>query len=334
MAVPCLVFIDTCVFERQHFDFESTLIASFVEAARERKVKLLLPDPTRGEIVRHMEARTEEALQTLETVRRKVPFLRAAALIADAKLLPTQQVAVKHLRAFLDRFGDVDFMNYQSVDVARVMHWYESKAAPFGDGKKRKEFPDAIVIEMLSQYAANNDRPIAVVSHDGDMKQACDRYASLLHFEGLASLTELLLVQDEHEQKLLGLVADSHDVLLDALKEEAGGFLFVHKDAAHFKVRDSTLAAAYLRDAHVVGIGEGVCTVVFEAVAEFNHEIDWIEWLDEDDREWRTAPFLEDHLVRGSAKLAFNAGATEVTGISAFSLEQIAFQVTERPTRW
>jgi hypothetical protein len=334
MAIPSLVFIDTCVFERQHFDFESTLIASFVEAARERKVKLLMPDPTRGEIVRHMEARTEEALQALETVRRKVPFLRAAGLMADAKLLPTQQVAIQHLRTFLDRLADVDFMNYQSVDLARVMHWYESKTAPFGDGKKRKEFPDAIVIEMLSQYAENSDHPIAVVSHDGDMKRACERYASLLHFEGLASLTELLLVQDEHEQKLLGLVAESHDILLDSLKEAAGGFLFVHIDSTHFKVRDSTLAAAYLRDAHVVGIGEGVCTVVFEAVAEFNHEIDWVEWLDEDDREWRTETFLEDHLVRGSAKLAFNPDATEVTGVSAFSLEQTVFQVSEKPTRW
>lgn len=332
MAIPSLVFIDTCVFEAQHFDFESTLVASFVQAARSRGVTLLMPDPTRGEIVRHMEEKSKEALQALDTARRKVPFLKAANLFPAATRDQTHAVAIQHFKSFLERFKRVEMLNYQGVDVARVMTWYEARMAPFSE-KKRKEFPDAFVIEILSHYAGETDQPIAVISHDKDMMSACERYTSLFYWEQLAPFTELLLIQEEHEQKILGLVPDAHDLLVDALKEDAKGFLFLHKDP-HFKVLDSKLTHVDLRDVHMVGIGDGVCTVVFEAVAEFDHEIQWVDWVAEDEREWKSDTFMEDHLVRGSAKLSIKADETELEKVLTLTTEQIAYHVVERPDLW
>lgn len=332
MAIPSLVFIDTCVFESQHFDFESTLVASFVQAARSRGVTLLMPDPTRGEIVRHMEEKSKEALQALDTARRKAPFLKAAKLFPEATLWDTQAVALEHFKSFLGRFEKVELLNYEGVDVARVMTWYEARTAPFSD-KKRKEFPDAFAIEILNHYAIEVGQPVAVISHDKDMKFACERYTSLFHWETLAPFTELLLIQEKHEQKIFSLIPDAHDLLVEALKEEAKGFLFLHKDP-HFKVLESKLSHVDMRDVHMVGIGDGVCTVVFEAVAEFDHEIGWVDWIEEDEREWRTDTFLEDHLVRGSAKLAIKVDETELEKVLTLTTEKIAFQVVERPDLW
>jgi hypothetical protein len=54
MAVPQTVFIDTCVFEAAHFEFTSQQFTALLAAAPAVKLKLLLPEPTEREILRHM----------------------------------------------------------------------------------------------------------------------------------------------------------------------------------------------------------------------------------------------------------------------------------------
>jgi len=60
------------------------------------------------------------------------------------------------------------------LDVKRVMLWYEMTTAPFREGKKRKEFPDAFSA-MLKAYAAKEKLHVTVVSADPDFKAACQR---------------------------------------------------------------------------------------------------------------------------------------------------------------
>ena len=44
------------------------------------------------------------------------------------------------------------------------MNWYDWKVAPFGEGTKRKEFPDAFAFAIVLQYAKKNKCSVAVVS--------------------------------------------------------------------------------------------------------------------------------------------------------------------------
>ena len=75
MSLPSAVFLDTSVLAGQQYNFASTALASFVPVAKERALKLLLPDPTEREIVRQIKERSQEALQALEEARRRAPFL-------------------------------------------------------------------------------------------------------------------------------------------------------------------------------------------------------------------------------------------------------------------
>lgn len=51
------------------------------------------------------------------------------------------------------------------------MNWYNWQRAPFGEGKKRKEFPDAIVMLAISIYAKKNNVSVAMVSKDKDFEK-------------------------------------------------------------------------------------------------------------------------------------------------------------------
>lgn len=330
MPLPSLVFVDTCVFERQHFNFDGPVLASFAEVASRHDITLLMPEPTRAEVGRHMAERADEAVRSLESIRRQVPFLRSWPMFAPVDAFAARQAATRKFSDYLGRFPAVDLLNYDKVDVATVMQWYESKTSPFGERKKRKEFPDAIVIEMLRQHAAQEGQPIAVVSHDGDMKQASDRLSSLLHFEGLAALTEVLLIRDEHEQKVLVMVAGSRDVILEAVKEEAKGFLFMHSDTANTRIRHSRLVAARLDLVHLIGIGAGMCTVVYEATLQFEHDLDVLDWVTQD-VDWKSTELLEEQPMRGAAKLTIDPAVTRVTGVASILPEDVTFIVRGRP---
>ena len=66
MSVPTTIFIDTCILDEQNYNFSSKAISAFLEAVKGPKMVLLLPDPTRREIERHIEKRSQEAVKMLE----------------------------------------------------------------------------------------------------------------------------------------------------------------------------------------------------------------------------------------------------------------------------
>src|SRR5712692_8192902 len=158
MSLPTAFFLDTSVLDGQQYNFASTAFTSFVPVARERKLLLLLPDPTKREVMRHIAERSTAALEALEDARRRAPFL------SKWKHFPkppenkwttdweVKRVATEEWESFLKQFS-VKELAYEGVALNTVMNWYEKARPPFGSGKKRKEFPDAFAIAALAGYA-------------------------------------------------------------------------------------------------------------------------------------------------------------------------------------
>jgi hypothetical protein len=78
---------------------------------------------------------------------------------------------VTEWRSFLKQFTVVE-LGYEGIRLETVMSWYENIRAPFGEGKKRKEFPDAFAIASLAEFAERTETYVAVVSEDNDFKSA------------------------------------------------------------------------------------------------------------------------------------------------------------------
>jgi hypothetical protein len=80
MTIPGAVFLDTCVFDSQNYNYESVAMTAFVKACRQLDLTVVLPKSTEQEVQRHIDKRSNEAAAAIEKaaneIRRKAPFCR------------------------------------------------------------------------------------------------------------------------------------------------------------------------------------------------------------------------------------------------------------------
>lgn len=337
MSLPSVAFLDTSVFAGQQYNFASTALTSFLVVAQRSGLKLLLPDPTEREIVRQIRERSQDALKALDDARRRAPFLAKWKHFPPRTVSPgsdweVMRIAMDEWRQFLKQF-EVVKLDYAGVDVKKVMNWYDSVSPPFREGKKRKEFPDAFAIAILEAYAAKHACVIAVVSEDTDFKLACDRFSSLLYFKSLPSLTELLLAEPDRVEALRASIVKDMSVLEASLFNEADGLEYYHNDS-DYTVRQSKVHGASITDVRIVALGDGECTLTFEADLEAEHLLKWTEWDQEreepeDFQEW----LLETTPITGTAKVSLDASAHTIKEVTSMHTDIAEIEVTENPRR-
>lgn len=336
MTLPTAVFIDTSVLAGQQYNFESAALSSFVPVASARKLTVLLPDATKREITRQITDRSLEALRALENARRRAPFL------AKWKSFPNlpesrhgdwevKRVALSELKAFLGRLS-VKELGYDGVRVETVMGWYDTATAPFGTGKKRKEFPDAFAIAAVAAYAQSTDSYVAVVSEDGDLKLACDRYPRLLYFESLPALTELLLAEETAVEGVKAVVAASQETLEEAIFEEAGQLHFYHANEKYDDIDEVEWDDLYMHAVRVVALGGTDCTVTFEAELHLSTKLRWRDFNYYDDEYRHRSERIHDACqVSGTAKVKFTPDRRAIAAVTSIELDQSDAELTSEP---
>jgi hypothetical protein len=223
MSCPKALFIDTSVFDRQNYNFRSEAIAALIKGVKGNGFMLLLPDPTEREVKRHIETRVEEACAALESAKRKSPLLSQwqgwPADIGSPRLkLEFRKLAAKEWEAFTGSFR-LKKLGYEGIDLTRIMGWYDIGRAPFGLGKKRKEFPDALAVAALASAADEMKCEVAVISQDDDLKKACAHYSRLLHFSSLAAFTEAILMADSRVGALKTMLVGNTAIVEQAIRK-------------------------------------------------------------------------------------------------------------------
>lgn len=335
MSTPTAVFLDTSVLAGQQYNFSSTALSTFIPAAKKAGLKFLLPDPTEREVRRQIRARAKEALDALEIARRRAPFLEKwkgfpKSAHSSIDNWEVTQIATAEWNAFLRNF-DLVKLGYDALNVKLVMDWYDRIEAPFREGKKRKEFPDAFAISILDSYANKNGCFVAVVSEDQDFKLACERYPNLLYFQSLPRLTELLLSGEDSVGKYLVAIEAKTDELSDVIREQMGDLSFYHQDRK-FEIRDSTLHFPSVHETHVVAIGDNECTITFEAEFETEHELEWEEYNGPDEYPDKVRRYVSETFnLTGTAKMRFDPKTSEMIEITFASIDDTEFGVSNTP---
>jgi len=162
------------------------------------------------------------------------------------------------------------------ADPDRVFDLYFSKAAPFGEGKKKAEFPDAFVLSTLSAWGEKEEQTILIASDDGDFKNGVDHFPSLKHAGRLEQL--LAFVAEEADQfataadaALNTLQGRIEEQLLDRF--EGLGFFVADQDGDVAEVRPTTVSyqanLLYVEDT-----GDGVGEAAFAVVGTIVYEAD------------------------------------------------------------
>jgi len=336
MSVPNVVFMDTSIFDGQNYNYESSVFVSFARVVKGKGLTFLLPHPIELEVRRHIKERAQEAVNALEKAKRRAPFLTKWEHWPVKKdgFFPLSWeldgIAQQEWQRFLQLFNVVR-LSYEYVRLKEVMQWYDSGRAPFGKGKKRKEFPDAFAVAAVSEYAVQNDVAVAVVSQDSDMGSACDHFPSLLHFPSLPAYTEAILSKDTRLEETRLLLTKNEDAIVEHFCEafcELGFYLEVPGESELEEVDVTELDLPELR---IVALGKAECTVAFDAHVSFKARF---SCYDPETYESRGSCTAEDSTsITGVAKVRFTDAWDEIDEVFSVKLdkEDIGVELYEDP---
>lgn len=181
---PTSLYIDTEVFVRNGYRFDTEAFTRMLDTFVKGGIRLLIPEMMERELLRKFGEQAEKAANALNTAHKTHP-IASLSLIA----IPTKEELqskcydemVRQWEAFKEHFI-VEKLPLVG-DLNNVVNWYFKKEPPFSN--KPKEFPDAFILSALEHYHKEHKANIAVVSGDGDFKNACVRRRFIVHLSSL-----------------------------------------------------------------------------------------------------------------------------------------------------
>jgi hypothetical protein len=171
--------IDTSIFDQKRLQLDSAPLRA-LSGLTEQSFSFILSNTVMKEAVGHLEKMIEEAIRS---AKKGI----GEALFAFGTEKPTRDELIEQIsggqspaEAASERFNE--FLSETScevlddtklVDVSALFDGYFSNRPPFGPGKKKSEFPDALALLALERAAADRDTGILAVSKDGDWRAFC-----------------------------------------------------------------------------------------------------------------------------------------------------------------
>jgi hypothetical protein len=183
--IPTTIFIDTQIFDSIQYNFKGGSAKGFLSAISDHDIILLLPDPTRREIERHIRELSSRAIQSLKLAQKTNSCLRMLDgwPLTDSKPDSLKAALAAKIQADLSKFlkeFTVEGLDYSGVSLSEVMNWRDELAPPFSESKI-SEYPDAFTLSILRHYSKSKNENVAVISGDRDFKRACETNDALIY---------------------------------------------------------------------------------------------------------------------------------------------------------
>lgn len=178
------ISIDTTTFDGFHCNLEYKGLVA-LEQFKGSDIRLILTPVTVGEVKRHIgNSIAESAEKARAGINQLQRSLRSKAVLADlldrvgANVDPVAK-ASEMTAAFIAMVG-ADIIG-QEASSRELLERFFDVQPPFGTSKdKKSEFPDAIALISLREWARENKTQVLVVSNDGDWQTFADQSAELV----------------------------------------------------------------------------------------------------------------------------------------------------------
>lgn len=188
--VPTSLYIDTEVFVRQQLKFDTNAFNLFRDTFVKGGIRLLVPKIMERELLRKFSERAFDTTKKLIDAHQEHPIDSLSLIDVPARDELESKVYQELCRQWETFKGHFIIEELPLVDkLEDVVDWYFRKEPPFS-GKKSKEFPDAFVLSTLELYHNNHKANIAVISGDGDFREACAKRRFIQHFSDLKKYVE------------------------------------------------------------------------------------------------------------------------------------------------
>jgi hypothetical protein len=174
------VYLDASVYRELQFNWDGRSLSALADLARRGLVRVVVTEITRREVaslMREMWSEANRSVQRSAVVLGQLGFGDAVSAMADeeACVVKMQEAFERWLRRC-----SVWTCKYDA-DLPAIMDDYFGGRPPFGAGKKKAEFPDAIVASMLRAWCAATKQSVYLVSRDGGLKACCAPEGPFIH---------------------------------------------------------------------------------------------------------------------------------------------------------
>lgn len=189
------VFIDTQSFVNAGLHFDGPAFKSFRKYCDTDELIHVSTSVVVREVKSKIELSVKDAISAIKTFRRKARLLSS---LDDGKIkslfedISEEEIYAKSEDVF-DEFLDAcstQIVQANAIDSEDLLSLYFDKKPPFGDGKKKAEFPDAISILSLKSYLQNQEK-IYIVSNDSDLKAYCAEDPAFISVDSLDKLLDI-----------------------------------------------------------------------------------------------------------------------------------------------
>ncbi|MGY3496762.1 PIN domain-containing protein [Bradyrhizobium sp. USDA 4502] len=166
------VTVDTNIFDQKKLNLERGMLAQ-LKQFKEGSAKFILSEIVVREVHRHLTVQAEAAKQELKSAIRRSELtglvddtsLKALSEINE-KALPPREAAKNGLKRWIEATG-CEIVPAESANMKRLIAMYFAPEAPFEIGEKKKnEFPDAIALITLEDWAKRSQKKVLAITQD------------------------------------------------------------------------------------------------------------------------------------------------------------------------
>jgi hypothetical protein len=289
------VFIDTESFDAANLNFDSTPLIELIRLAQADFIRVFLTTITVGEVRAHISERIHEGSQNLKRFRKEGRILKnvsaCASIFSDFDVKGAIEEVEKKFEEFLAA-AKVTVLGLEGSDAESVFKDYFEKKQPFGEGKKKHEFPDAFAQQVLTKWCEKHDSILYVVSRDEDWQSTAEPLMSLVKLQEFINLAVKDQAAELSARALTLLTKYSTKVetaIADAFKDAEFYTEDVDGDVEVVKV-----TRLKLNEPLVLEVDEETATISVSIHVDYEADVSYLDdeqgiW-DDEDHEWSYRP--------------------------------------------
>lgn len=281
------VFLDTSIYISSNYGFASPLFLALKARIENKQVILGITKITIAEVESNIRQGVIEAEQAIEKAKKQARILRNSTAPQSSifKVWDIEKVIeelINRFHTFLKEF-EVVILGYEEVDAESVFNLYFNKKPPFGDGKKKDEFPDAFVMKILESWGESENQSVFLISEDNDF---VSNDGDFLHLERVQSLADILSILSFKYEELAPLCIKAYEFVREAVNSQ----ITIDFTNTGFYIEDQQGDVNEVTDVAINGYEPRVLRVDYESETGFVHcefeviaKIDFVAHLSYDD---------------------------------------------------
>lgn len=187
------ILVDTSIFDSHALKLEKGLLGKLAQFQKS-PIEYLFPDVIKNEVKSHLESKIKISRSALEKSLNDAGdhlFFEGSELNDAKKILidskEIEGLADSRVEKFIETTNALVLETGSYVSVSELLSKYFSNKPPFAEtGKKKNEFPDAIVLMAVEAWAEQNNIFVLAVAKDGDWQKYCEGSERIDHQEDFA----------------------------------------------------------------------------------------------------------------------------------------------------